>query len=219
MSRYAGVLLDANGTLVHLDRPVARLRAALHDRGIDVSATFAERALRAEMAEYTATCDRGRDAASLERLRADCAAVLAAGLRPAVDAGTAGAALAEAIVFRPFPDAAPLLAGLRRRGVRTAVGSNWDSSLSVTLAAAGIEVDAVFTCAGAGARKPDPAIFREALRGLGVDAAAALHVGDSVALDGAGARAAGIDVRILDRAARAPGAGTIAALTDVLELL
>jgi putative hydrolase of the HAD superfamily len=219
VSRYEGVLLDANGTLVHLDRPVARLRAALRARGVRVPAATAERALHAEMTHYVATCDRGRDAASLRRLRADCARVLAGELGPKVGAGIAADALGEALVFRPYADARPLLAELRRRGVHTAIVSNWDCSLDITLAAARLEVDAVVTCAGAGARKPDPAIFEAALRRIGVPAAAALHVGDRPELDGVGARAAGIDVRILDRAAVGPRAGTIAALTDVLELL
>jgi len=44
-------------------------------------------------------------------------------------------------------------------------------------------------------------------------------VGDTEETDGVGARAAGIDVRIVDRGSRAGGADTISSLTDVLDLL
>jgi putative hydrolase of the HAD superfamily len=218
VSRYAAVLLDANGTLLELDRPYVRLADALRRRGVVVSDANAERGFRVEMSHYATRCHEGRDEASLERLRADCAAVLARELGR-VDTAAVAAALDEAVVFRPFADAAALLARLRERGIATAVVSNWDCSLAVTLEAAGLAVDTVVTCAGAGARKPDPAIFRRALADLGVGAEAALHIGDRAELDGAGARAAGIEVRILDRSATAPPPGTIATLTDVLGIL
>ena len=45
----------------------------------------------------------------------------------------------------------------------------------------------------AGASKPDGAIFARALASLGVEASEAVHVGNSLAADVAGARAAGLD--------------------------
>ncbi len=56
-----------------------------------------------------------------------------------------------------------------------------------------------------GASKPDPAIFRVALDCAGVDAAAALHVGDMLCADVDGAAQAGIPAVHLDptRACRA----------------
>ena len=53
-------------------------------------------------------------------------------------------------------------------------------------------VDALVVSEEAGVAKPDPEIFRIALDRLGVDAAAAVMVGDSWANDVVGARAAGI---------------------------
>lgn len=50
----------------------------------------------------------------------------------------------------------------------------------------------VIDSARAGVAKPDRRIFAMALRELGVSAREAVHVGDSVRLDGNGARAAGI---------------------------
>ena len=127
--------------------------------------------------------------------------------------------LTDAVAFRAFPDAASLLAGLELAGVPVAVVSNWDYSLRGTLAGLGLEFDAIVTCGETGVRKPDPRIFLEALGRLGVAPADALHLGDRDGTDGAGARAAGIDVRIVDRTGAVPGRDTIAALTDVLGLL
>ena len=53
-------------------------------------------------------------------------------------------------------------------------------------------VDGVVSSAAAGAAKPAPAVFERALELAGVAAADALHVGDSLDNDVAGARAAGI---------------------------
>ena len=86
------------------------------------------------------------------------------------------------------------LARLRAGGARLAVVSNWDVSLHDVLERTGLRglVDAVVISAELGAAKPDPAIFRAALERLGATAAEAMHVGDSMEADVAGARAAGL---------------------------
>jgi putative hydrolase of the HAD superfamily len=220
VSRYDAVLLDAFGTLITIDEPFVRLRAAVRRHlGVEVSAAAAETAFRAEMTHYADHCHEGADAATLAALRADCAAIVLRELGIDADPARAATLLLDSIAFRVYPDVHPLLDGLRAAGVATAVVSNWDCSLPETLAAAGIGVDHVFHSAGAAASKPDPAIFTRALEALGVEAARTLHVGDTEETDGAGARAAGIDVRIVDRGGGPGGADTISALTDVLSLL
>ena len=217
---YAEVLLDAYGTLVELDDPFVRLRESLRRHiGVEVAPADAERAFRAEMAFYSEECQVGADAESLAALKAECAGIILSELAIEADESAAETMLADAVAFRAFPDAAPLLAGLELAGVPVAVVSNWDYSLRGTLAGLGLEFDAIVTCGETGVRKPDPRIFLEALGRLGVAPADALHVGDRDGTDGAGARAAGIDVRIVDRAGAVPGRDTIAALTDVLGLL
>jgi putative hydrolase of the HAD superfamily len=126
--------------------------------------------------------------------------------------------LSDAIAFRAYPDATPALRKVGELGLATAVVSNGDCSLTGALRSAGIELGVVVDSATGGAAKPDPAIFALALRRLGVDAAEALHVGDVPELDGAGARAAGIDVVIVDRSP-APAAGTISSLLELPPLL
>lgn len=220
MSRYDAVLLDAFGTLIGIDEPYGRLRRSLRlHLGAEVSMAEAERAFLAEMDYYAGHCHEGTDAAALTGLRARCAAIVLEELGIDADPAVAAVLLRDAIAFRAFDDAAPLLAGLRSAGVAVAVVSNWDCSLRDALEGVGIEIDVVVDSASAGSSKPDPRIFRRAVAALGVSPGRVLHVGDTEATDGAGARAAGIDVRILDRGASSPGPDTITALHDVLALL
>lgn len=188
------VLIDALGTLVELEPPWVHLGPALGD---GVPARRLERAVRAEMRYYRAHSDEGRDPASLADLRRRCAAVLSRELGRAVDPET----LMRAIRFRPYPDAAPALGGLRRRGLSVVCVSNWDYSLPDVLERCGLgpALDGVVSSAAAGARKPDPAIFRRALEIARCSPRDAIHVGDTPAEDVEGAYAAGIRPVLLER--------------------
>jgi HAD superfamily hydrolase (TIGR01509 family) len=199
------VFLDALGTLIQLEPPWVHLAAALGEQADD----RLMRAVRAEMAFYKANSHMGRDADSLAELRARCAAVLSQELGREVDADT----MMGAIRFHAYPDSAPSLAALRRRGLSLVCVSNWDCSLPDVLEGCGLgeALDGVVTSAEAGARKPDPDIFAPALAIAGVTASRALHVGDTVAEDVDGARAAGIRALHLDRS----GAGEITSLAEV----
>jgi putative hydrolase of the HAD superfamily len=220
VSRYDAVLLDAFGTLIDIDEPYGRLRGSLRRHlGAEVSAADAERAFLAEMDYYADHCHEGSDEARLAGLRARCAEIVLRELGIDADPAQAAVLLRDSIAFRAFDDVAPLLSGLDRAGVAVAVVSNWDCSLPEALTGACIEIELVFDSASSGSSKPDPGIFRRAVELLGVKPARALHVGDTEATDGVGARAAGVDVRILDRDAGSAGPGTITALTDVLALL
>lgn len=186
------------GTLLTFADPAPRLRAALRARlGVDVGEAAARAAIRAEIAYYRAHLHRGRDAASLAALRADCAAAMrpALGLDPPVEA------LLEALAFSAYPDSAPALRGLRAAGFRLVVVSNWDSSLHERLEETGLAplVDGAVASAEVGAAKPDGAIFDRALGLAGVGREDAWHVGDSVEADVEGALAAGIRPVLLAR--------------------
>ena len=200
------LLIDAMGTLVALEPAVEPLRAELRARfGGTVSAMEAEAALAAEIAYYRANMGRGRDAASLAVLRRDCARALREALPPplsVVDEAELTEGLLAALRFQAFPDAARALAAVRAAGVeRVVVVSNWDASLAEVLERAGLGscVDAVVTSAETGAAKPAPKIFAVALAAAGIAAAQAIHVGDSLTEDVAGARAAGVPAVLLDR--------------------
>lgn len=99
---------------------------------------------------------------------------------------------------------------LRARGLRLAVVSNSDGRVEEALVAAGLRdrFDLVIDSALVGVEKPDPAIFRAALKALGVAPREALYVGDLYDVDVVGARAAGIEGVLLVRggAGASPGA-------------
>jgi HAD superfamily hydrolase (TIGR01549 family) len=182
------------GTLLRLDPPAPALAAAL---SVDVAT--AERAFRAEVAYYLEHQLEGSDPAALADLRRRCATVLADAA--GVGRDSALDALMSSLRFEALPGAAPALGELRARGLRVVVVSNWDCSLPEVLAGIGLSkaVDAVVTSAVVGAAKPDPRIFRAALAAAGCDAGQALHVGDSLELDVAGARAVGIRALLIGR--------------------
>lgn len=202
------VLLDALGTLVELEPPWAPLAAALDMDEADVAP-----AVRAEMDFYKEHAHEGRDAESLAALRARCADILSWELDREVPVQT----MMDAIRFRAFEDARPALDELRSAGLRLVCVSNWDISLPEVLERCGLEgsIDGVVTSAGTGSKKPDPAIFAAALEIAGCSADEAVHVGDTVAEDVAGADAAGIRALHLDRA----GGGDITSLAEVSQAL
>ncbi len=201
------MLLDALGTLVELDPPAARLRAELRRcLGLSVSKEVAAQAIAAEMAYYRAHLNEGRDESSLTALRRRCAEVLWRALpgnerveQPDLDAVLE--ALMSSLRFRAFEDAKGALMALRELGLVLIVVSNWDASLPDVLDRVGLSehLNAVVTSARVGVRKPQPAIFERALALAGVRAGEAVHVGDSLAEDVEGARAAGIEAVLLAR--------------------
>lgn len=191
------VFLDALGTLVELEPPWISLRDRVPD---EVSDERLMAALRAEMAYYRDHAHEGRDERSLAELRERCAALVSRELDIEISVDE----LVEAIRFSAYPDAAPALSGLRDRGLRLITVSNWDCSLPRVLERCGLEgmLDGTVTSAGAGARKPDPAIFEAALELAGCEPEQALHVGDTEEEDVVGARAAGVRSLLLDRDGR-----------------
>lgn len=216
----ATVLLDALGTLVELERPWPHLVDELAARGVVVGEEDARAAMLAEMAYYRAHHDEAGDWAGLVDLRRRCAAVVQERLGTSLPLDDVRDALLAAIRFRPYPEVAGTLARLRADGARLAVVSNWDVSLHDVLERTGLRrlVDAVVISAELGVAKPDPAIFYAALERLGADAAGAVHVGDSLDADVAGARAAGLEaVLVVRNGAVAPeGVRVVSSLAELV---
>ncbi len=112
---------------------------------------------------------------------------------------------------------------LKDAGIRLAVVSNSDGRAAAALEAAGL-LDAfefVVDSGEVGVEKPDPRIFQIALDRLGVGASDAVYVGDLYEVDVVGARAAGLDVVLLDPQGAHAGRGvrtvrSIAEFTDQL---
>ena len=107
--------------------------------------------------------------------------------------------------FEVYDDARPVLAELRRRGLRIGLLSNTARDLDEFVAHHGLEVDAVLSSLVHGKTKPHATIFRALLERLGVEPPDAAMVGDTIEDDVDGARAVGMRAVLLDREGRYPG--------------
>jgi putative hydrolase of the HAD superfamily len=107
---------------------------------------------------------------------------------------------AEAGVWKLYPEVLDVLEQLRER-FQLAVISNFDGRLRFILQNLGISkfFAHVFISSELGADKPDPEIFRRALKIMHLGANEALHVGDDPERDWKAAAAAGLLVFRLDR--------------------
>jgi len=215
------VLLDALGTLVELQPPAPRLRRLLAERGFEVDEARAAAAFAAEISYYLEHHLEGSSRERLDDLRDRCAEKMLAALAlPGLDHAGAREVMLGALEFVPFPDALPALEALRERVV--VVVSNWDCSLPDWLEPAGLleHVDAVVTSAQVGVAKPGRGIFEKALELAGARPGEAVHVGDSLDNDVAGARAAGIRPVLVARDGQAPqGVEVVRSLAELPALL
>jgi putative hydrolase of the HAD superfamily len=100
-----------------------------------------------------------------------------------------------------YPDVLPTIEALKKRGLRLAIVSNWDSSLTSHCDDLGMTplFDTIVGSFYVGFEKPDPRIFAVALERLQVTADEVMHVGDMYVSDVVGARRAGIVPILLDR--------------------
>jgi len=104
-----------------------------------------------------------------------------------------------------YPDVVPTLDALRELGCTIGIVSDWSSRLAEIFDALGISSHLSFVLASgaAGLAKPDPRFYRMAAQAGGVAPHQALMIGDSYHADVLGARAAGMDALLLDRAGTA----------------
>lgn len=189
------VTFDVGGTLWHTDwDPVAIWRAFLAERGIERAPEAIRHAFRAwpdepvripsnppeERTYFFENDRRVARALGLELTLEDFAGIEGAFRR------MPGTSL--------FPDTLPALKRLRAKGVPLAVVSNASSDVVGRMGSLGVAryFDPIVYSFGHGIEKPDPRIFRIALRGLGRPADRVVHVGDSYTADVEGARGAGM---------------------------
>lgn len=109
---------------------------------------------------------------------------------------------AELAAHTLYDESRAVIDALRARGILLGIITNGPSELQrAKLRGVGIEhlFDAVLVSGELGVAKPDEAIFQEGLARLAVEAAAAVHVGDNLEADVAGARGAGLHAVWIDR--------------------
>lgn len=121
-------------------------------------------------------------------------------------------------------DALPVLAALKRKGVKTAIVSNtpWGSSghaWRLELARHGLIADAIVFCTDVGWRKPHPTPFRRALEMLDVAAKEAVFVGDDPVWDVEGANGAGVRPILLATRAHQSNPAQVTVAASLAEVL
>jgi HAD superfamily hydrolase (TIGR01509 family) len=196
--RAATLFVDAGGVIV--DPDWVRVSGILRRGGIDVSPAALEAAEpAAKRAIDVAPSRSGAD----DRRRV--------GLFLAAVVGGAGADLPDEAELRAeharrnlwsvvAPGAADALDRLRAAGVGLVLVSNAAADLPEFLGELGLarRFDHLVVSGIVGIEKPDPGIFREALRVCGADPANVIHVGDLYEIDVVGARSAGIRGVLVD---------------------
>ena len=215
MSRYPIVLFDVGETLVGpSDCYGGVYHRVLAGLGVALDKNLLEQSIRETSAEIARRIPPGTDrfgyfdGGETEYWRRFVAAVFHRATGRAADPDFVRRALDElweafgrTSAWHVYDDAVPTLETLRRSGTRLGVVSNWDSRLPQLLELLGLArfFETIGVSHIEGVEKPDPAIFHRVLGRLGSEAREALHVGNVLEMDVAGARAAGIDSVLLDR--------------------
>ena len=194
------VLFDAGNTLVFLDyaRLAVGVSAAL---GIPLTAeTLEQGAAPAALAmeQQHLRTDQERGGAFLVELFAR--AGVPADRTEALRAALLGMHQEQHLWATHDPRVEAALTRLRAAGYRLGVVSNSDGRAASALAACGLleHFEVVVDSGEVGIEKPDPQIFALALARMGIAPDDALYVGDLYEVDVVGARAAGLDVVLLD---------------------
>ncbi len=123
--------------------------------------------------------------------------------------------------WRVFDDVLPALNTLARRGVRLAVISNWDERLEPLLERLELRrhFEVIVASCHAGFTKPSAGIFQLTLARLALAPEAVLHAGDSRTEDVNGARAAGLNARLIHRDAPPVAGEQMRSLCELADLL
>ena len=101
--------------------------------------------------------------------------------------------------FELYEDVFPVLDELRRHGLKLGLVSNTGRDLDAFVRHHRLDVDAALASGAHGRTKPHRSIFLAVLGRLGVDAADAAMVGDSLEDDVEGAQALGMQAFLIDR--------------------
>lgn len=119
--------------------------------------------------------------------------------------------------WRVFDDVVPTLKALASHGLELGVISNWDERLRPLLEQLKLAdyFKAIVVSREVHAAKPSRAIFRHAVRNLGLPPEGILHVGDDLSMDVRGAQAAGLSALLLKRRDGTAKEGQIKSLRDL----
>jgi len=204
------VFFDLYFTLVCYEPPQEELESrALRDFGIDVGPeVFRQPLLEANQFIYEEIAQRPLNQRSQEEkmgLYAQFQAIVLRGAGIEADEKLVSGMLGKMHGMKSklvlFDDVAPALDELKERGLTLGLISNVDFDISSMLDELGLPawLDVVVTSLDAGANKPRPEIFLEAIRRAGVPPSEAVYVGDQYRVDVVGANGAGLKGVLIDR--------------------
>lgn len=215
------LFFDSYGTLLEMDDFYGRLQLNFAKLSAHFPPDVIKRAAHQEMRHYMKGARLANCLESWNALRRDCALTLENAIREQghkieLPPETVMQVLSDSVVYRPFPGVKATLAGLKARGLRLAVLSNWDFKLQTALEEAGLLpfFDFALSSAQAGAEKPAREFFE---RGLALarrfqpnlKPKDCFYIGDHYEKDVLGARLAGLSPLWLVRSARDIASGDI----------
>jgi putative hydrolase of the HAD superfamily len=208
-NRIKTIFFDAAGTLIHLPKSVGYHYAYVGERiGLRLEAAALDRAFAASWKETPQRPavdgprdddDKGWWRELVNRVLNRVAPSVSELDRDAFFEAVYGH-FAEPGVWDLYPEVIEVLDTLQSR-FQLAVISNFDGRLRMILEHLGVSkfFAHVFLSSELGADKPDPTIYRRALRLSGARPNETLHVGDDPVRDWEGGSAAGLDVFRLER--------------------
>lgn len=192
------VVFDAYGTLLDVHSAMARHAGRLGNDWADISTAWRIKQLEYSWVRSLTGPAQHRDFWQVTRDALDFVA-----RRYGIDdAPLLDALMEDYRVLSAYPDAAPTLAALRERGLRTAILSNGSPAmLDAAVGAAGIaqDLDAVLSIEAVGVYKPDRRVYQLALDHFRVTTPGEVAFISSNAWDAFGARAFGFAVHWLNR--------------------
>ena len=184
------IAFEEYGVKVEVEALHAALRRAYHHGGYGFEAGF----------------DATEDTSFARTMQIDSAALADMGLEPMPESFFRR--LSELFMltanWHVFLDVTPALAALRQRGLVVGAVSNWVWQLPELLHALDLvkQFDFIAASSRVGFEKPHPEIFQWALEQAKVDPGEAMHVGDHLDADVAGAQGVGIQPVLIDRRER-----------------
>jgi putative hydrolase of the HAD superfamily len=205
------VFFDLYFTLVRYEPSQEEIEAGLlHEFGIEISPEVLSRPLaRANDIIYQAIAKRSLSQLSREEVMALYAQFHRNVLKDAgitagenIVMGLLGGAMQAKMNLALYDDVIPAIDALKKRHVTIGLISNIERDMSGALDKLGLssKLDVVVTSQDAGANKPNPEIFRYALRQATVTPEQSLYTGDQYQIDVLGARGAGMLGLLIDRA-------------------
>lgn len=222
----SAVLFDAGNTLIYAD--AHRLADILRAVGVEVEAAAVAAAELEARRRLHEAIGQGFTGTEPEVWRDYFAAIFqGAGVAPEA-MPEAGRVLREVhavdhLWTSVVPGTDEVLDELARAGYRLAVISNADGRVEAVLEEVGLRPHFEFVMDSelVGMEKPDPAIFLEGCRRLGLEPAECLYVGDLYPVDYVGATRAGLQAVLLDplgvHDGRAPAVGALGDLPAFLQ--